>query len=219
MYNSKIFLTGGNVEGNRIEFGPPQPGESVPLGPVLVPAGIYDIYSAETLRKMCDGGTFEVIPPPFSKAALVNGSDDYLGRFENGCLDFGGEESVLMTLSTGVNITSQHRYNPGSSISCGIYAVQDSIAGIFDGIRLAVLDCTVGGFRCLDFTGVRANGEPVLDTGGIASGPVSFVQVWDSGVANANAIIKGIAILKSDHKDIDEWKEYKPENLLIGWYE
>lgn len=108
--------------------------------------------------------------------------------------------------------------NARSTIRCSVYRIVDSIDGIFEAIRIAVLEGKNGSFRCLDFTNIRPNGAKVEDTGGFASGPVSFLRVWEAGAVHTNSIIKGIAILADNHADIEEWKAHKSENLIVAWY-
>lgn len=144
--------------------------------------------------------------------------DGLIGKFCNGQLDFHDRREKCLKLPSGIFISLKKQKARRSGLYCPIFGVKDSISGIFDSIRQAVLECAEGGFQCLDFTDVRANGESVVDTGGIASGPVSFVKVWDAGVENANAMVRGIAIISEDHPDIETWKAYEPKNLIIGWY-
>lgn len=104
-------------------------------------------------------------------------------------------------------------------VRCPIEIVHDSINGIFQRIEEVSVKAGRGYFSCLDFSEVRKQGATVPDTGGIASGPLSFATVWDAAIETYNwCIIPGIALLHEDHPDIKMWQEWKPKSLITGWY-
>src|SRR3984885_14294264 len=59
-------------------------------------------------------------------------------------------------------------------------AIPDSMDGIFSGLREAALTLQQGGGIGYDFSTLRPKGAPVAGVGADASGPVSFMDVWDS---------------------------------------
>ena len=58
--------------------------------------------------------------------------------------------------------------------------VPDSLGGIFDHLREAALTMQQGGGVGMDFSTIRPNGAPVEGVGAEASGPLSFMDCWDS---------------------------------------
>ncbi|PIY73481.1 MAG: ribonucleoside-diphosphate reductase, adenosylcobalamin-dependent, partial [Rhodobacterales bacterium CG_4_10_14_0_8_um_filter_70_9] len=58
--------------------------------------------------------------------------------------------------------------------------VPDSMAGIFDMLKEAALTMQQGGGIGYDFSTIRPKGELVKGVGSDASGPLSFMDVWDS---------------------------------------
>ncbi len=58
--------------------------------------------------------------------------------------------------------------------------IPDSMDGIFSGLREAALTLQQGGGIGYDFSTLRPKGAPVHGVGADASGPVSFMEVWDS---------------------------------------
>ena len=58
--------------------------------------------------------------------------------------------------------------------------VPDSLGGIFDHLREAALTMQQGGGVGIDFSTIRPNGAPVEGIGAEASGPLSFMDCWDS---------------------------------------
>ena len=87
--------------------------------------------------------------------------------------------------------------------------VEDSISGIFNGLREAALTLQQGGGIGYDFSTLRPRGALVEGVGADASGPVSFMDVWD---AMCKTIMSAgsrrgamMATLRVDHPDIEDF--------------
>jgi len=87
--------------------------------------------------------------------------------------------------------------------------VPDDMAGIFEHLREAALTLQHGGGIGYDFSTLRPKGAPVAGVGADASGPVSFMDVWD---AMCRTIMSAghrrgamMATLRCDHPDIEEF--------------
>ncbi|MBN9558761.1 MAG: adenosylcobalamin-dependent ribonucleoside-diphosphate reductase [Alphaproteobacteria bacterium] len=85
--------------------------------------------------------------------------------------------------------------------------IPDSLDGIFSHLREAALTMQQGGGIGYDFSSLRPEGAPVLSVGADASGPVSFMDVWD---AMCRTIMSAgtrrgamMATLACDHPDIE----------------
>ena len=85
--------------------------------------------------------------------------------------------------------------------------------GIFDSLRQGALTMQQGGGVGYDFSTLRPRGTPARETGTIASGPVSFLRVWDAMCATllSTGTRRGamMATLRCDHPDIEEFIEAK----------
>jgi ribonucleoside-diphosphate reductase alpha chain len=88
-------------------------------------------------------------------------------------------------------------------------AIPDSMDGIFSGLREAALTLQQGGGIGYDFSTLRPWGALVAGVGADASGPVSFMDVWD---AMCRTIMSAgsrrgamMATLRVDHPDIEEF--------------
>ncbi len=91
--------------------------------------------------------------------------------------------------------------------------IEDSMEGIFDSLKEGALTMHQGGGVGYDFSTLRPRGALARATGAIASGPVSFMRVWDATCAtiiSTNARRGAMmATLRCDHPDIEEFIDAK----------
>ena len=92
-------------------------------------------------------------------------------------------------------------------------AIEDSLEGIFDALREGALTMQQGGGVGYDFSTLRPRGSVAKAVGGIASGPVSFMRIWDATCATllSTGARRGamMATLRCDHPDILAFIEAK----------
>ncbi|HUO89262.1 MAG TPA: adenosylcobalamin-dependent ribonucleoside-diphosphate reductase [Rhizomicrobium sp.] len=93
--------------------------------------------------------------------------------------------------------------------------IPDSMEGIFEAVKEAALTLQQGGGIGYDFSTLRPKGAPVAGVGADASGPVSFMEVWD---AMCRTIMSAgsrrgamMATLACDHPDIETFIDAKRE--------
>jgi ribonucleoside-diphosphate reductase alpha chain len=88
-------------------------------------------------------------------------------------------------------------------------AIPDSMDGIFSSLREAALTLQQGGGIGYDFSTLRPKGAPVAGVGADASGPISFMDVWDSmcrTIMSAGSRRGAMmATLACDHPDIEDF--------------
>jgi len=87
--------------------------------------------------------------------------------------------------------------------------IEDSIPGIFRSLQESAVTMQQGGGIGLDFSTLRPRGARAKGAASIASGPVSFMEVWDAmcGTVLSTGARRGamMATLRCDHPDIEEF--------------
>src|SRR6056297_3763679 len=112
---------------------------------------------------------------------------------------------------TGRNVTLFNCYVMGT--------IPDSLNGIFDMLKEAALTMQQGGGIGYDFSTLRPKGAPVKGVGADASGPLSFMDVWD---AMCRTIMSAgsrrgamMATMRCDHPDIEDFITAKSDPLRL----
>ena len=100
--------------------------------------------------------------------------------------------------------------------------IPDSMSGIFDGLKEAALTMQQGGGIGYDFSTIRPKGADVKGVAADASGPLSFMDVWD---AMCRTIMSAgsrrgamMATMRCDHPDIEDFITAKSDPARLRMF-
>lgn len=121
---------------------------------------------------------------------------------------------IIAGAGSGRNVTLFNCYVMGT--------IPDSMAGIFDMLKEAALTMQQGGGIGYDFSTLRPKGAPVKGVDADASGPLTFMDVWDamcrtvmSAGSRRGAMM---ATMRCDHPDIEDFITAKRDPLRLRMF-
>jgi ribonucleoside-diphosphate reductase alpha chain len=121
---------------------------------------------------------------------------------------------ILAGAGTGRSVTLFNCFVMGT--------IPDSMGGIFDMLREAALTMQQGGGIGYDFSTIRPRGAPVAGVAADASGPLSFMDVWD---AMCRTIMSAgsrrgamMATMRCDHPDIEDFITAKQDAARLRMF-
>jgi ribonucleoside-diphosphate reductase alpha chain len=171
----------------------------------------HQIWDMKYRLKAPDGTPIDHdVADSWSRVALALAEAEAPGHWVGHAMDFAHALAghkflpagrILAGAGTGRNVTLFNCFVMGT--------IEDSMDGIFRALREAALTLQQGGGIGYDFSTLRPKGAAVAGVGADASGPVSFMDVWD---AMCRTIMSAgsrrgamMATLRVDHPDIEDF--------------
>jgi len=189
----------------------PSSQKSVPFSPTA-----WEILRHRYLRKDTSGATIETPEEMFARVArtVAAAEVNYHGnvaQWEETFFHLLSSLQFLPNSPTLMNAGTTH----GQLAACFVLPIEDSLENIFQATKEMALIHQSGGGTGFSFSHLRPKGDAVASTGGVASGPLLFLRVFDA----ATEVIKqggrrrgaNMAVLRVDHPDIFEFIHAKEE--------
>jgi len=153
--------------------------------------------------------TWRRVARALAEAEAPEGRETWAARFFEALrgFEFLPAGRIVAGAGTGRHVTLFNCFVMGT--------IPDDMSGIFEHLREAALTMQQGGGIGYDFSTLRPKGAPVKGVGADASGPLSFMEVWDAmcrtimSAGSRRGAMMGT--LACDHPDIEAFIEAKGE--------
>jgi ribonucleoside-diphosphate reductase alpha chain len=180
------------------------------------------VLKARYLRRGGDGTItetpselFERVARAIADAELLYGSAPEARRYEERFLEMMSSLEFLPNSPTLMNAGSRL----GQLSACFVLPIEDNIESIFGSLRDMALVQRTGGGTGFSFSNLRPENDFLSSTGGTASGPLSFMKIYDCATENIKQGGKrrgaNMGVLRVDHPDVEQFCNAKLDGKTL----
>ena len=185
-----------------------------PTGPVTLSTNARTVLAKRYLVKDKTGAAIESPEDLFWRVATVVAEPDARYGATEGAVNAVAQEFYALMTQRRFEPNSPTLMNAGRPLgqlsACFVLPVEDALAngrnGIYDTLKSMAIIHQSGGGTGFGFSKLRGKGSMVRSTTGVASGPISFMKLYD---ASTDAVKQGgtrrganMGILRVDHPDV-----------------
>jgi ribonucleoside-diphosphate reductase alpha chain len=186
----------------------------------MLPSISHDIWTAKYRFVRPDGSAEGILSETFERVATAIAEAETQPLRKKWQQEFRTILDDLSFIPAGRILAGAGTNRAVTLFNCYVMGtIPDSIPGIFSGLQEAAQTLQQGGGIGHDFSTLRPKGAAVVSVGADASGPLSFMDVWDSmcrTIMSAGARRGAMmGTLRCDHPDIEDFIEAKRDHARL----